>query len=53
MKFNIGQGQFDLPLAATFVVAVDGNITSAFVNADYMLRADPVDVVQELKSLQQ
>lgn len=48
-----GKGQFDLPLAATFIVAVDGTITSAFMNADYTLRADPVDIVKELKSLMQ
>lgn len=48
-----GKGQFDLPLAATFVIAVDGTITSAFVNADYKLRAEPADIVKELKSLVQ
>ncbi|MBU0946545.1 MAG: AhpC/TSA family protein [Proteobacteria bacterium] len=46
-----GKGQFDLPLAATFVVDVDGTITSAFVDTDYTLRAEPADVVKELEAL--
>ena len=46
-----GKGQFDLPLAATFVVDVDGTITCAFVDTDYTLRAEPADVVKELESL--
>jgi len=46
-----GKGQFDFPLAATFIVNVDGTITSSFVDADYTLRKDPSEVVQELKSI--
>lgn len=46
-----GDGQFDLPLAATFIVDVDGSIASAFVNADYTVRAEPSDVVEVLRSL--
>jgi len=46
-----GKGQFDLPLAATFVVDVDGTIACAVVEADYTLRAEPSDVVEELQSL--
>jgi len=46
-----GDGQFDLPLAATFVVAQDGTIASAFVEADYTLRQEPNDVIEVLKSL--
>ncbi len=45
-----GKGQFDLPLAATFIVGVDGIITSAFVNADYTLRKEPAEIVKELLS---
>ncbi|WP_153556657.1 peroxiredoxin-like family protein [Roseimaritima sediminicola] len=44
-----GDGQFDLPLAATFVVDIDGSIASAFVNADYTARAEPSDVVKVLQ----
>lgn len=46
-----GKGQFDVPFAATFVVDVDGTVTYAFVEADYTLRADPVDVLKEVESL--
>lgn len=46
-----GKGQFDLPLAATFVVNVDGTIASATVDADYKNRAEPSDVVNLLQSL--
>ena len=46
-----GTGQFDLPLAATFVIAQDGSIASAFVDTDYTLRQDPSDVIEVLKSL--
>jgi len=46
-----GRGQFDLPLAATFVVDTDGTITSAFVDADYTSRAEPTHVVEILQSL--
>ncbi|WP_077341126.1 peroxiredoxin-like family protein [Pseudocolwellia agarivorans] len=46
-----GEGQFDLPLAATFVIAKDGTIASAFVDADYTARQEPSDVINTLKSL--
>jgi len=46
-----GENQFDLPLAATFVVAQDGTIASAFVEVDYTLRQEPSEVIEVLKSL--
>ncbi|TWX70432.1 peroxiredoxin-like family protein [Colwellia sp. C1TZA3] len=46
-----GANQFDLPLAATFVVAQDGTIASAFVEEDYTLRQEPSEVIKVLKSL--
>jgi len=46
-----GQGQFDLPLAATFVIDTDGAIACAAVDADYTVRAEPADVVRVLESL--
>lgn len=49
-KYN-GSGQFDLPLAATYVVAQDGTIAGAFVDADYTKRQEPSEVVEVLKSL--
>nr|WP_320014192.1 peroxiredoxin-like family protein [uncultured Desulfobacter sp.] len=46
-----GAGQFDLPLAGTFVVDTDGTIACADVDADYTKRAEPSDVVAVLNSL--
>lgn len=46
-----GTGQFDVPLAATYVVDVDGSILYAFVQADYTIRAEPAEVVKVLQSL--
>lgn len=46
-----GTGQFDVPLAATFVVDAEGSISSAFVAVDYTLRAEPSDIVKELRAL--
>ncbi|MDO6762490.1 peroxiredoxin-like family protein [Agarivorans sp. 1_MG-2023] len=46
-----GAGQFDLPLAATFVVGQDGSIASAFVEADYTKRQEPSDLLPVLTSL--
>lgn len=46
-----GEGQFDLPLAATFVITQDGTIASAFVDADYTLRQEPSEVIEVLKGL--
>lgn len=46
-----GEGQFDLPLAATFVIAQDGTVASAFVDADYTARQEPAEIVEALKAL--
>lgn len=46
-----GTGQFDFPLAATFIIASDGVITSAFVDADYTQRKEPSEIVAELQTL--
>lgn len=51
LEAHNGKGQFDVPLAATFVVGTDGTIAYAFVAADYTLRADPADVVNVLNTL--
>lgn len=45
-----GEGQYDVPLAATFVVDVDGSIICDFVAVDYTLRAEPADIVKVLKA---
>jgi len=46
-----GKGQYDLPLAATFVVDTDGTIVLAGVNVDYTVRTEPADVLASLKTL--
>ncbi|UPW19590.1 AhpC/TSA family protein [Agarivorans sp. TSD2052] len=46
-----GEGQFGLPLAVTYVVAQDGTIASAFIDADYTKRQEPSDLLPVLKSL--
>ncbi|WP_031485385.1 peroxiredoxin-like family protein [Maridesulfovibrio frigidus] len=46
-----GEGQFDVPLPATFVINTDGSIVCAFASVDYTQRADPADVLKVLVSL--
>lgn len=46
-----GEGQFDLPLAATFVIGKDGKVAFADVHADYTRRTEPSDVVELLSSI--
>jgi len=45
-----GEKQFELPLAATFIIDTDGTISSAFVDADYTVRQEPSDVVETLNN---
>ena len=51
VEAHSGQGQFDLPLAATFVVDTDGVIAFAMATADYTLRAEPSEIVAALESV--
>lgn len=46
-----GVGQFDLPLAATYVVSQSGEIVQAFVDADYTRRQEPSVALEALKAL--
>lgn len=46
-----GDSRNELPLAATYVIGVDGVIKYAFVDADYKKRAEPADVVAALQKL--
>ncbi len=48
--FN-GNTNSELPLAATYVIDQEGIIRYAFLDADYRKRAEPVDIMQVLKSL--
>ncbi|MDT8398069.1 MAG: peroxiredoxin-like family protein [Pseudomonadales bacterium] len=58
-QFNIdiaafnGDDSYELPIPATYVVASDGTIKLAFVDADYSKRLDPLDVIEALRQLRQ
>jgi len=45
-----GDESDELPLAAAYVIAPDGEITYAFLDADYRLRAEPSRLVEEVKA---
>lgn len=49
-KYN-GDNSWELPIPATYVVDPDGIITFSFVNADYLTRADPQQVISALTEL--
>jgi alkyl hydroperoxide reductase subunit AhpC len=40
-----------LPLAATYIIGKNGVIQYAFLNADYRNRAEPFEIVEQLKLL--
>jgi len=50
-KYN-GDESDELPLSATYVIAQDGTIKFAFLDAEYRNRAEPADIIQVLKELQ-
>ena len=45
-----GDKSFKLPLPATYVINQEGIITYAFLNEDYTLRAEPIDIMAALES---
>ncbi|WP_198043823.1 peroxiredoxin-like family protein [Ketobacter nezhaii] len=51
MEKHNGEGQYKLPLPATFVVSKNGDIVYSFVESDYRNRLDPKEVVDILKTL--
>ncbi len=46
-----GDKKFELPIAATYVVAPDGTIVLSFVNADYTQRLEPQEVLKTLQKM--
>ncbi len=46
-----GDSTFELPIAATYVIAADGTIAHAFIDADYTQRLDPEEILAALKNL--
>lgn len=47
-----GDASDELPLGAAYVIAQDGSITYAFLDADYRNRAEPARLVDALKAIQ-
>lgn len=47
-----GEESYELPLAATYVIAGDGTVRKAFVDPDYTRRLDPEEVVAALRLAQ-
>lgn len=43
-----GEASFKLPIPASYVVATDGTIVNAFVNADYSQRIEPSSLVDAI-----
>ncbi len=46
-----GDESDELPLAASYVIAPDGTITYAFLDADYRNRAEPSELVKALQAI--
>ncbi len=46
-----GTDSWALPIPATFVIARDGTVARAFVDADYRIRLEPADVISTLEAL--
>ena len=51
-RYN-GNEDYELPLAATYVIDSSGVIRWAFLDADYKKRAEPADIVAAVRSLQE
>ncbi len=48
-----GDQSFELPLAATYVIASDGSIRDRYIDADYVKRMEPADILAALRTIQQ
>jgi len=48
LPFTNGDESWELPIPATFVLASDRAVSYAFANEDYMLRAEPSEILQHL-----
>lgn len=51
LKLGSYNDKMELPLSATYVIDKSGTITYAFLDADYKKRAEPVEVIAAVKSL--
>jgi peroxiredoxin len=46
-----GDDTWELPVPATYIIERDGSVAYAAVNADYMERPEPIDVVRQVAAL--
>ena len=51
LEKNQNNGEWELPIPATYVIAPDGKIVYSFLNVDYVKRAEPEDIIAVLKSI--
>jgi len=47
-----GDDSDELPLSATYIIAPDGTVTYAYLEADYRKRAEPDDLLKKLAEMQ-
>jgi peroxiredoxin len=45
-----GDGHFELPVPATYIISEDRKILKAYVDIDYTKRLDPEEIIEALKS---
>ena len=46
-----GDGHFELPVPATYIIGKDRKIIKAYVDIDYTKRLDPEEIIEALKSI--
>ena len=49
--YNTAEYATELPLAVTYIIDTDSTITWAFIDPDYRKRAEPAQVVEEIRKL--
>ncbi len=49
-KYN-GEGRWELPVTATYIIDSDGTIKAGLVDLDYTKRMEPADILKALKGL--
>ena len=51
LEKNQGNGSWELPIPATYIIAPSGKIIYSFLNVDYVQRAEPADIIKALQKL--
>lgn len=46
-----GDDAWELPIPGTYVIATDGTITLAYIDANYTTRLEPGDILENLRGL--